>query len=578
MKNKKYWLCVITILACVVIIIFGCNFGQAPDAKKIVITLAQAGNESAAFEWQEKSAEQATVYFRQSGADAYTRVDDELIRQVTADTARVDIMGLQVGTEDGRNYDFKIVASTGATRTLENINITAYDRSGFAHFHYTDGVGAYQDDGSPKDGAVIVYVNESNKNTVQASINGKVYTGLVDILKHAGGGPLIVRIVGTIGAPTWHRLEYNEGKAITPEQVKGVNGVSLLEFYPIERRITDAEIPQEQLIQDGFNSLDTSVYCELNGLRSIIKYKAIDDEFSSHWNDCRLENIQNVTLEGVGTDARIYQWGMTFKNCHSIEVRNLTFEAYPEDACSADSDEKNTANTLDDFHYGRIWIHHNTFEKGANNWCVNTEHDKHNGDGSTDLKGIKNLTVAYNLYNYTSKTGIIGGGKSQMTANVTIHHNVYHDCGKRLPLANQANVHLYNNYYLGSTCRISLRANAYALIENCYFEDNNCSLELQHNAPYGDGWAKIVNCEIDESKILVYDGVDKSTNLYVGNDRSKQLNTSNQFGSNFDTSTIDFYYDGQRTDVTVMLTAQEVKEQLPDLVGVMKRVANVTEK
>lgn len=577
MKNKKFLVCVVTLFACLVILVMGVLFGPFKQSDELVITFAQAGNESAAFEWHDQSADKAAVYFRESGTSAYTRVDNELIRQIDLDTARVDIVGLKVGVQTGLEYDFKIVASTGATKTMNRINIAAYDRSGYAHFNYKNGVGAYKDDGSPKDNAVIVYVNESNKNTVTASLNGEIYTGLVDILKHAGNQmPLIVRIVGTVGAATWHEIEYNAGKDLSPDQVYGVNNKYLLDFYQIDRKDKDVILPQAQLIKDGFNDLDTSVYSELNGLLSQIKYNATVDEFDSRWNDCLIQNVSNVTVEGIGTDARIFQWGMTFSNCDSIEVRNLTFEAYPEDACSADGNDRNASN-FSDFQHGNIWVHHNTFKKGINYWDVCNQQDKHDGDGSTDFKGLKGITLSYNVYSHTCKTGLIGGDNSETTANVTLHHNLYNQCERRLPLARQVNVHLYNNYYNETTsCDLSLRANAYAFVENCYFESKNkCPVELQHDATYGDGWVKIVGCVIDASKIIIYDGVNKNTNLYVGTDRNKQLNTTNQFGSNFDTSTTDFYYDGTQTVVTQMLTAQEVQEQLPSVAGVMKHVANI---
>lgn len=56
-------------------------------------------------------------------------------------------------------------------------SITAYDRSGYAHFNYTSGVGAYNDDGTPKANAQIIYVTEATKNTVTAkkAVNLTVY-------------------------------------------------------------------------------------------------------------------------------------------------------------------------------------------------------------------------------------------------------------------------------------------------------------------------------------------------------------------------------------------------------------------
>lgn len=528
------------------------------------ISYTYAGKECAAFEWGDANPAKAKVQYKLSSASAYTDVDAQLVRSAkTSGFARVDIVGLKGGAQ----YDFKVTTSSGENYTVSNMTVSSYDRSGYAHFNYSSGVGAYNDDGTPKANANIVYVTEATKNTVKATIDGKTYTGLVSILQNAGTKtPLIVRILGTVGAATWNKLEENGGKPLTPDKVVGVNG----------KVLTKKNWTQQELIDGGYNTLNTSVYSELKGLSSRIKYDSSKSEFDSCWNDCSIQNVKNVTVEGIGEDARIFQWGMTFKSSSSIEVRNLTFEDYTEDACSFESGETSAAS-LSEFKHGNIWLHNNTFEEGVNYWDVCNEQDKHDGDGSTDFKGIKNITISYNVYNNTHKTGLIGGSNSQTTASVTFHHNAYNNCKARLPLARQANMHMYNNYYNGTTsCDISLRANAYALVENCYFESkNNTPVELQHDSKYGDGWAKVIGCTITESKISVKDGVNKSTNLYVGADRAKKLNTANKYGSNFDTESAVFYYANGKSDVAEMLTAAQVKTEIPKVAGVQKHVASL---
>ncbi|MDE6373448.1 MAG: hypothetical protein K2L72_03020, partial [Clostridia bacterium] len=347
------------------------------------------------------------------------------------------------------------------------------------------------------------------------------------------------------------------------------------------------DLSQKTLIEDGFNDLNyyPEAYggerCdELIGLNSKAKYDSSKDEFDSAWNDCQVSGVKNVTVEGVGEDARIFQWGMTFKSCDSIEVRNLTFEDYTEDACSFEASET-SASTLSAFKHGNIWLHHNTFEEGVNYWDVCNEQDKHDGDGSTDFKGVKNITLSYNVYNSTHKTGLIGGSNTQTTANVTFHHNVYNNCKARLPLARQANMHMYNNYYNGTTSTdLSLRANAYAFVENCYFESgNNCPVELQYDATNGSGAAKLVGCVINQSRIKIANGV-ASTNLGVNVGREDTVTNANKYGKNFDTDPSLFYcktVDGKIvTDVTHMLTAEQTREIVPKIAGVQQRGGDVT--
>ena len=554
---------------------------EVPPVDDSAIKYTYAGNECAALEWEESDYSKAKVEYKKSSETSYTVVDKELIRPIDGGKARVDIVGLKGNTD----YDFKITTSQNKVCIKEKIAISAYDRSGYAHFKNTAGVGAYNDDGTLKSGAIVVYVTEANKNKV--TVDGVSGTGIVQILQNAKNisNPLVVRIIGTVGAATWNKLVENEDKALTPDKVVGINGKKLVDFYEVDRSTynpstkkyeggTSQDITQATLIKDGFNTLNTKVYSELIGLNSKIKYDASKDEFDSCWNDCSIQNVKNVTVEGIGENARIFQWGFTWKNCDSIEIRNLTFDDYTEDACSFEGSET-SASDLSGFNHGNFWIHHNIFEEGLNYWDVCNEQDKHDGDGSTDFKGLKNITISYNVYNQTHKTGLIGGGDSHTTANITFHHNAYNGCKARLPLARQANMHMYNNYYNGTTSTdLSLRANAYAFVENCYFEsNNNRPVELVHGSS-GDGSAKLIGCIINESRIVRDDGkgnVVPADHLYVGNDRSATVVTENKFAPNFENDSSKFYYKNGKSDVAEMLTAEEVKTEIPKVAGVQKR-------
>ena len=559
----------------------------APPTVADEISYAHAGYESAAFEWGDSNAKNATVKYKLSSSSSYTSVDTELIRQKNSSTARVDVLGLKKNTV----YDFEIKTSANKTLTVTNVLISGYDREGsYAHFNYTSGVGAYNDDGTLKSNAVVVYVTEATKNTVTAKVNGSNRTGLVNILKNAGTStPLVVRIIGTVGAATWKKLVENNDKALTPDKVLGMDGkTKLVDKYNIDRSTkgsdgkytggTSKDITQATLIADGINELDTKndTLLELKNLNSKMKYDASKDEFDSCWNDCNIENVKNVTIEGVGEDAKIFQWGFTFKNSSSIEVRNLTFDDYTEDACSFEGSQT-SASSLSDFKSGNIWVHNNTFEEGNNYWDVCNEQDKHDGDGSTDFKGLKDITISYNVYNKTHKTGLIGGGNSQTTANVTFHHNWYNGCKSRLPLARQANMHMYNNYYNATTsCAISLRAGAYALIENCYFDtvDGATSVELQTDSTYKDGAAKLVNCENKSGK---FTNAGNSNHFYNGTDRAATVTNDNKFSKTFDIDSSKFYYANGQSKVGLMLAASAVPDYVKANSGVMKRSNNITD-
>ena len=527
-----------------------------------IVTFAQAACESASFEWKETNAEGAAVEYRLSGRGAYSAVDGELIRQKSADTARADIVGLA----GGESYDFRITASDGKVAQIEGVEISAYDRSGYAHFNYEEGVGAYNDDGTLKDGAIVVYVTEATKNTVTAELGGRTYTGIAEILRNANRSeePVNVRIIGAVGAATWHEIEYGADD-IAAEDVIGANG------RPLTEAVRDGvkHITEEQIVSGGYNALDESVYSKLNGLTNRISYSG--GEFDSYYNMCDISDAENVTVEGIGEDAGIYCWGFTWSNCNSVEVRNLTFDDYTEDACAFQGSED--AATVNGFTSNRIWIHHNTINEGNNSWDVCAEQDKHEGDGGTDLKRTAYVTLSYNHYYKCHKTGLVGGGDSQTSACITFHHNWYQSCGSRLPLARQANMHMYNNYYQGSTgTNMSLRAGAYAFIENCCFDNAKNPVTTEPDKGNGGGAAKIFNC------IFIGRQPDLKDNaITIVTERAQVVENDNVFDKNFDTNGAIFYYDEQAgsSDVQIMHSAEEVKTLVPALAGTLRRDFNV---
>ncbi|MDE6585911.1 MAG: InlB B-repeat-containing protein [Clostridia bacterium] len=485
-------------------------------------------------------------YKSKSSSDSkYVKIDSQLIR-VNNDIVRADIVGISKG-------DYTIKVTAGSVSVTTDVNVASYDRSGYAHFNigksdYKDGIGGYNADGTPKSGAYIIYVTEDTKNTVVCPWNSKI-KGIVGILGNASKAtkPVIVRIIGTVGAATWNEKSYSG--QITPdiliENTLGKDGAKL----------SKKTYSQADLIKGGFNTLNTSVYAELEGLSSQMRYDSSKKEFDSCWNDCPISGAKNVTVEGIGSDSKIFQWGMTWKKCFSIEVRNITFDDYTEDACSFEGGTD--ADNADNFDSQRIWVHNNTFCEGINYWDVCNEQDKHDGDGSTDFKKCSYITISYNHYIKTHKTGLIGGGDTHMTANVTFHHNFYDTCKSRLPLARQANMHMYNNYYYKttSTC-LSIRASGYAFVENCYFDNAKNPLEIKSG-----GVIKVFKCEFIKTS---YDS-DK-----VVSDRTQKVENTNAFGQDFDTNSQLFYYDSVNKKSNV-----ERMDEVKDVPSVVKALAGV---
>lgn len=578
------------------------GWNETPKSVDNGVTVTAFGGyeEGAYIEFDEISGVSSyKVSYKKSGDSSYTALtgDDAkyLVRELGGNSGkwRADVVGLSAG-----NYTVKVEA--GSASAEKSVTVTSYDRSGYANWKSGSGVasqavGAYTNNGTPKSNARIIYVTEENKNTVTLDGN----KGIVKILQNAGTSkPLIVRIVGTVGSATWKandNMDYKKknklesGQKITADQVVDINGTKIpISLAPLDQKS----------IKDTYkyNVLDTSVYSEITGLSSKMSYDSKKEEWDSYWNMCDVSGVKDVTVEGIGTDARIFQWGFTWDKCSSIEVRNLTFEDYTEDACSF---EGNTSATeLKNFGSESLWVHNNTFLQGKNYWDVSSEQDKHDGDGTTDFKGVTNVTVSYNHYYNNHKTGLVGGDDKHMSANLTFHHNFYDQAWSRLPLGRQANMHMYNNYYLAgkdTSYFISARANAFIFVENCYFDVSAKSsvscIDVYSTKDFSDGkrlgYVKIYNCTLTGAK--EYTDSNREWAVTAGfirnvTERTEAINevtyegTKNgtcRFGQNFDTDSASFYYDSSAKKTLTqsgfaMLTADQVKTQVKDLAGVHK--------
>ena len=233
----------------------------------ITITESKGWQESAYAKWSLlSSAKTYNVYVKGGQYADYTKVDEQLVRNYGS-YGRVDVVGLKAG-----NYSLKVVAvgadgkEMAAHGVADNLKVVNYDRQGFAHKGVRDGVGAYNNDGTLKTGAKVLYVTKNTFKTIKASLSdGKKdveYTGIGDILlakqKGTDSIPIAVRIIGEIKT------------ADAGDQLK-----------------TD----QKGLLLKG-NSEATKM---------------------------------NVTIEGIGDDACFHGFGLGIINGTGVEVRNMAF-------------------------------------------------------------------------------------------------------------------------------------------------------------------------------------------------------------------------------------------------------------
>lgn len=176
---------------------------------KVEITEAKGWLESAYVKFSLfEGATSYNVYVKGGQYADYTKIDGPLVRNY--DTyGRADMVGLTAGS----NYALKVVPvnangeMTDAANEATGMVVKNYDRGGFAHMNWTKGIGAYKDDGTLKDGAVVLYVTKNNFNTITLDMvtdKGKTETctGLGNILIAKQKGydtkPLAVRILGMI--------------------------------------------------------------------------------------------------------------------------------------------------------------------------------------------------------------------------------------------------------------------------------------------------------------------------------------------------------------------------------------------
>ena len=403
-------------------------------------------------EWSGNKSDVTGVSYSGTASGSLTGDDLTYLVRQDGSNVRLDIPGLKAGT-----YNLTVTTNSG-TITKENIKVYEYDRSGYAHYDAhkegVTGIGAYNDDGTLKSNAVVVYVTEENKNTVQLpgytgsqypagignilnykseDANGVTGGGKIDIVQQlrAEGIPLDVRFVGTVRGG-----DSNTSNNPPAENIKGLT---------------------------GYNTTTNGGTKGDNGMM------------------IRVYKSSNVTIEGIGDDATLDGWGIqiisqTGYTSQSFEFRNLNFTNTPEDAIGLEgtcaiSSSPQTKEWFESNGYAPIkfsWVHNNTFHQG---FCKNpAESDKAEGDGSCDWKRGYGYTMAYNHYINNHKTNLIGSSSSSIQYDASLHHNWYEKVESRQPLSRQANIHIYNTYFDGATSyAISPRAHAYIFSEGNYF-------------------------------------------------------------------------------------------------------------
>lgn len=222
------------------------------------VTVGDAGGwlESAYAQWASDGSDSYNVYYSGSGKSD-VKVDAQLVRKYGS-TWRVDVPGLKAG-----DYTLKIAGvkggKEGSATTTKTLSVKAYDRSGFA-FSNNHVPGAYKADGTLKDGAVVIYISESTKNSVK-----------LDVTTDSKGGT----------------TSCTGFQAILTAVKKGY-----------EKRPLDFRLVGNITDPDSTDKGDILV-------------------------DMGKKEGLSMTIEGIGPDATANGWGIRIKNAQDVEVRNL---------------------------------------------------------------------------------------------------------------------------------------------------------------------------------------------------------------------------------------------------------------
>lgn len=329
--------------------------------------------------WQESAYLKWTPFEGASSYNVYVddkKIDAQLIRQYKS-YYRADVLGLKAGT-----YSVKVVpvnaegTEIAGANTASNLVVKSYNREGFAHFKY-DGVGAYNNDGTLKAGAKVLYITAKTAKTVSTTVNtGKqeTITGLQSIID-----------------------AYSKGKDKTPIVFRIIGKVSLSDL-------------------DGISSSAEGLQIKGKGAHSVM----------------------NMTFEGVGDDATVYGFGFLLRNTKSVEFRNFAIMRCLDDAMSLDTDNSHVWIHNMDLFYGKkggaadqakgdgtvdikgdsqyITVAYNRFwDNGKASMC-----------GMTSESGPNYITYHHNWFDHSdSRMARIRTMSVHMYNNYYLHNDVY---------------------------------------------------------------------------------------------------------------------------------------------------------
>lgn len=435
-----------------------------------------------------KDADVTGVSYSGPMSGSLTGEDLEYLVRDCSGGVRIDVLGLKPG-------DYTLTVQTTSGTATQTVNVPEQDRSGFAHFNNTEGVGAYNDDGTLKANAKVLYVTNSSKNTVSVtSSDGTTVTGIGHILNSAG-------------------KESTAGSGLNSKGGKANNNAGIIAKLADDNAPIVVRIIGDVTAPDGVTAYDSYDYGGTPG----------DNGYMA-----RMQGGKNVTIEGIGNDASINGWGIHFicdtagyakGNGKNFEVRNIKFQNVPED-CIGMEGQYNDSTLVP---VERCWVHNCSFY--APTIANPAESDKDGGDGACDFKRGQYFTNSYCYYEGYHKTNLVGSGDSDAAGqqyHLTYHHNYWKGCDSRGPLGRKADIHMYNNIFEGQTSYcMNTRVGCYI------FSESNLFYQCKNPMVVDSGAIKSYNDSLS--------GCIESANATFVTDKSTKVSSGNAY-ENFDTN------------------------------------------
>ena len=339
------------------------------------------------------------VYIKGGQYADYTKIDDQLVRNYGF-FGRADVLGLQAGT-----YTMKVVPVaaggkelTDQENTTSDLEVRNYSREGFAFMNGCPAPGAYNSDGTLKQGAKVFYVTKNTAKTITTSVK----TGSKDS-----------NITTCTGIQTIVDA-YQKGYDTTPIAFRFIGLVTV----------------------DDLDKISSSA----EGLQ--VKGKKADSEL-------------NMTFEGIGDDATIRGFGFLVRNAKSVEFRNIGIMRCMDDGISLDTDNSNIWIHHTDVFYGPKGSGDHVKGDGAtdvksDSKYITISYNRYWDTGKTNMFGMKSETGPnYISYDHNWFDHSDSRHPRVRTMSVHIWNNYFDNCAKYgVGATSGASLFVENNYFL----------------------------------------------------------------------------------------------------------------------------------